>query len=150
MSRSSEKLVLVSASVLLHVEAIGSRVQPPVHAPDVVPGDVPPVLGKVDRRAEVRRAVQAVDEPIHHRSRQEFEAADPRQNLRIDKLRPGHRRGVGGMLLHYMPDFGIATAESRSSTIESVVIPSDSARKLVSTRCRSTGCAMARMSSKLT
>src|SRR5580765_6189703 len=34
--------------------------------------------------------------------------------------------------------------------IESLVMPSDSAWKLVSTRCRSTGCASARMSSKLT
>ena len=44
----------------------------------------------------------------------------------------------------------IGTIDNSSSMIESVVTPSDSARKFVRTRWRSTGWAMARMSSKLT
>ncbi len=50
----------------------------------------------------------------------------------------------------YIPDAGTGTRSSSSSMIASVVIPSDSARKLTSTRWRSTGCAIALMSSKLT
>ncbi len=77
--------------VLLDVEAIGARVQPPVDAADVVAGDVAAVLGEVDRRAEVRRAVQAVDEAVDDRARQQLEVADPREDLRIDEPRAGNR-----------------------------------------------------------
>ena len=47
----------------------------------------------------------------------------------------------------YIPDRGTRTASSSRSTSMSLVVPSDCAWKLVSTRCRSTGCANARMSS---
>ena len=47
-----------------------------------------------------------------------------------------------------MPERGIGTASSRRSTSMSLVTPSDCAWKFVSTRCRRTGCASARMSSK--
>ncbi len=50
----------------------------------------------------------------------------------------------------YIPDRGTGTASSSRSISVSLVMPSDCAWKLVSTRCRSTGCASARMSSKLT
>jgi len=50
-------------------------------------------------------------------------------------------------IVFYIPLFGVGTACSNSSMSESLVIPSDSARKLVSTRWRSTGCASERMSS---
>mgnify|MGYP003693568647 CR=1 FL=1 len=51
-------------------KAIGPREQPPVDAADVVAGDVAAVLGEVDRRAEERRAVQAVDEAFDDGARQ--------------------------------------------------------------------------------
>ena len=50
----------------------------------------------------------------------------------------------------YIPERGTGTASSSRSISVSVVTPSDCAWKLVSTRWRSTGCASARMSSKLT
>src|SRR5262249_51295716 len=134
--------------VLLDVEAIGAGIEAPVDAADVVAGDVAAVLGEVDRGTEVRRAVQAVDEPLDDVARQQLEVADPRQDLRIDEA--SSRYGLVGChhsRSGYMPLFGVGTAVSSSSMIESVVIPSDSARKLVSTRWRSTGCARARMSS---
>ena len=77
--------------VLLHVEAIGPRVQPPVDAADVVAGDVAPVLGEVDRRPEKRRSMQTVDEPVDDRSREQVQLADTREHARIDEARPGDR-----------------------------------------------------------
>ena len=64
--------------VLLDVVAIGARVQPPVDAADVVAGDVAAVLGEVDRGAEERRAMQAVDEALDDVAREQLEVADPR------------------------------------------------------------------------
>ena len=91
-SRITEKLVFVSASVLLDVVAVGSRVQPPVDATDVVARHVAAVLGEVDRRAEVRRAVQPVDEAVDDRPRQQIQVADPREHLRVDE--PGAGDGA--------------------------------------------------------
>ena len=54
------------------------------------PGDVAAVLGEVDRRAEIRRAVQAVDEAVDDGPREQLEVADPREDLRIDEPRAGH------------------------------------------------------------
>ena len=56
----------------------------------------------------------------------------------------------GRLLGSYIPERGTATASSNRSMSVSVDTPSDCAWKFVSTRWRSTGCAMARMSSKLT
>jgi hypothetical protein len=81
--------------VLLHVVAIGPGEQPPVDAADVVAGDVAAVLGEVDRRAEVRRPVQAVDEAFDDVARQQLEVADPREDLRVDESCAGK-----GLLLH--------------------------------------------------
>ena len=71
--------------VLLQVVAVGPRVQLPVHAADVVAGHVAPVLGEIDRRAEVRRAVQPVDESVDHGLREQLEIADAREDLRVDE-----------------------------------------------------------------
>ena len=158
MSSRTDEVGVGVGLVLLDVVAIGPRVQPPVDAADVVAGDVAAVLGEVDRRAEERRAVQAVDEALDDGAREQLEVADPREDLRVDEPAPGIdvllialRTSLRALAFRvYMPDFGIGTAVSSSSMIESVVTPSDSARKLVSTRWRSTGCASARMSSKLT
>ena len=78
--------------VLLDVVAIGARVQPPVDAPDVVAGDVAAVLGEVDRRAEKRRAMQAVDEPVDDVAGEQLEVADAREHLRVDETGAGNRR----------------------------------------------------------
>ena len=102
------------------------------------------MLGEIDRRAEERCAVQAVDEAVDDGARQQLQVADPREDLRIDKPRAGHfRSAIVGHCGHpcdcagdfsYMPDAGTGTRSSNSSTIESVLMPSDSARKLTSTR----------------
>ena len=168
--------------VLLHVKAIGACVQAPVDATDVVARHVAAVLGEVDRRAEERRAVQAVDEAFDDVARHELEVADAHQHLGVDELGAGdgfactHRviedcglwiadsnadsnvnswryllfrihNPQSAILNCYIPLFGTGTADSNSSMTASDVTPSDSARKLVSTRCRNTGCASARMSS---
>jgi hypothetical protein len=77
--------------VLLHVVAIGAREQPPVDPADVVAGDVAAVLGEVDRGAEERRPVVAVDEPFDDVARQQLEVADARQDLRVDESGAGNR-----------------------------------------------------------
>src|SRR5262249_55415842 len=79
--------------VLLHEVPVGPRVQPPIHATDVVAGDVASVLGEVDRRAEVRRAMQAVDEAVDDRAREQLEILDPRKDLGIDEPRAGNDVG---------------------------------------------------------
>jgi hypothetical protein len=48
---------------------------------------------EVDRRAEVRRAVHAVDEALHHVARDQLEVADPRQDCRIDEASAGECLG---------------------------------------------------------
>jgi len=79
--------------VLLDVVPVGARVQAPVHAADVVAGDVAAVLGEIDRGAEERRAVQAVDEAVHHGAGEQIEVADAGEDQRIHEPRPGHRPG---------------------------------------------------------
>jgi len=77
--------------ILLDVVAIGAGVQPPVDAPDVIAGDVAAVLGEVDRGAEERRAMQAVDEAFDDVARHQLEVANPREDLRIHESRARNR-----------------------------------------------------------
>src|SRR5439155_15282254 len=77
--------------VLLDVVAIRARVHAPVDLADIVARHVAPMLGEIDRRAEIRRAMEAVDEAVHHGARQQVEAPDPRQDFRIDEPRTGNR-----------------------------------------------------------
>ncbi len=66
-------------------------------------------------------------------------------------LAPGETvETVGMSSTGYIWDVGTGTSSSSWSMIWSVVMPSDSAWKLSNTRCRSTGWARSRMSSKLT
>src|SRR5581483_5462296 len=136
--------------VFLDVVAVGPRPQPPVHPPDVVSRHVAAMLGEVDRGAEVRRLVQPVDEAVAHRARHQIEVADAREDHRIHEARAGDGGWRVAAEQTHIPLRGSGTACSRRSTRMSVVIPSDCAWKLVMTRWRSTGCASARMSSKLT
>jgi hypothetical protein len=76
--------------VLFHVEAVGAREQAPVDAADVVAGNVAAVLGEVDRRSEIGRAVETVDEAVDDRPREQVEIADPREDRGIDEPRAGH------------------------------------------------------------
>ena len=134
---------------LLDVEPVGPRPEPPVDAPDVVARHVAAVLGEVDGHPEVRRLVQAVDEPFDDEPRGQLEATDAGQHLGVDE--PGAGRCGGRVGRHgYICETGVGTTSINWSMIWSVVMPSDSAWKLRSTRCRSTGWARARMSSKLT
>ena len=77
---------------LLHVVAVGARVEPPVDAPDVVAGHVRPVLGEVHRVPEVRRAVQAVDEALDDGPREQLEVVDPREHRGSRKRARSARR----------------------------------------------------------
>ena len=93
---------------LLDVEPIGPRVEPPVDAPDVVARHVPAVLGEVDGDAQVRRLVQAVDEPLDHETRGQLEAADTGQHLGVDEPGAGRRGGRVGR--HgYICETGVGT-----------------------------------------
>jgi hypothetical protein len=114
--------------------------------------------------------VQAVDQTVNDISGHELEIADLRQHGGIDEARAGNWAGLSHIAIrcslfanrefvcrlpiagcrHYIPDRGAGTASSSRSTRVSLVIPSDCAWKLISTRWRNTACAMARMSSKLT
>ena len=75
--------------VLLHVVAVGPRPQLPVHAADVVARHVAAMLGEVDRRAEVRRLVHAVDEAVDDRARHELQVPDAREHRGIHEARAG-------------------------------------------------------------
>src|SRR2546430_15575905 len=78
---------------LLDVKAVGARPESPVDATDVVTGHVGPVLGEVDRQAEVRRVVQAGDGSFDHGPSQEVEAVDPGPDPGGEE---GRGRGAGG------------------------------------------------------
>ena len=91
-SRSTAEVGVGVGLVLLDEVPIGPRVQPPVDAPDVVAGHVAAMLGEVDRRAEVRRPVQAVDEAIDDRPREQLEVLDAREDLRVDEPGAGNER----------------------------------------------------------
>ena len=111
------------------------------------------MLGEVDGPAEVGRAVEAAQEPLHHRAREQLEVADPGQDLRLEEpadARTSRRVSALRTRPVYIPDRGSGTAASSSSTIRVLLIRSDSAWKLVRMRWRKTGWARARMSSKLT
>jgi hypothetical protein len=75
--------------VLLDVVAIRSRVEPPVDTTDIVAGDVAAVLGKIDRGAEVGRAVRSVDEPLDDVACEQIQTSDPAQDFRIDEAGAG-------------------------------------------------------------
>src|SRR5262249_53927511 len=90
------------------------------------------------------RPVHPVDEPVDDAAGDQLEVADARQHDRIDESGAGDRRGANQR--HHIPERGTETASRRRSTSVSVVTPSDWAWKFVSTRCRSTGSAIARTS----
>ena len=142
--------------VLLDVVAVGPRPDAPIHPANIVTGHVPTMLGEINRRAEVRRLVQAVDEAVAHRSGHEVQVPDTREHNGIHEARAGNggRRVCAQQnsspIPSYMPERGSGTAASSRSTRISVVMPSDCAWKLVMILCRSTGCVSARTSSKLT
>src|SRR5262249_57036557 len=75
--------------VLLDVVAVGARVEPPVDAADVVARYIAPVFREIDRRAEVRRAMESVDETVDDGPREQIEVPDPREDRGVDE--PGSR-----------------------------------------------------------
>ena len=96
---------------LLHVVAVAPRVQAPVDAPDVVARHVRAMLGEVGGRPEVRRPMQAVDEPLDDDLREQLQIPDPGEDRGIEKAgglgrdggchvchrlhpRPGQRHGA--------------------------------------------------------
>src|SRR3989442_6080870 len=73
------------------VVPIRSREHPPVDPADVVARHVPAMLREVDRRPEVGRTVQTVDETVDDGSGEQIEAADPRQDLGVDEAGASER-----------------------------------------------------------
>ena len=114
----------------------------PVDAADVVARHVGAVLGEVDGAAEVGRAVQAAQEALHHRAREQLEVADPGQDLRVEEAAAAAslRAGRSGMASSYIPDRGAGHGgQQLLDDASSCVTRSDSAWKLVRMRCRNTG-----------
>jgi hypothetical protein len=69
--------------------AIGARKEPPVDATHVIPRHVRTMLGKVSGRPEIRRAMQPLNESFDNDFRAQLEAADPRENRRVEELGAG-------------------------------------------------------------
>ncbi len=84
---------------LLDVETVGAAKDSPVDAPNVVARHVRSMLREIDRQTQIRRAVKAVDEAVHHGAGQQLEVVDPRQHLGLQKARSSHK-----------PDFGTGIA----------------------------------------
>ena len=111
------------------------------------------MLGEVHAEAEVRRPVQAGQEAVDDRLREQLQVPDPAEDGRVEELgascgRPGTKGRQA--LRPYMPEEGTG-ARSSSMLMSSVdVLPSDSAWKFVRTRWRSTGWASELMSSNVT
>ena len=101
--------------VFLDVVAVGPRPQPPVHPPDVVAGHVAAMLGEIDRGAEVRRLVQAVDEAVGDHARHELQVPDAREHRGIHEARAGD--DVRLSRRHHIPERGSGTTSSSRSTI---------------------------------
>ena len=70
---------------LLDVVAVGARVDLPVERGQVVAGQVLPVLGELDAEAFVGTAVQAREEPFHHRTRLQLHRPEPRDDGGVEK-----------------------------------------------------------------
>ena len=59
------------------------------------------MLGEIDRKTEVRRAVQPADEPIDDNPGEQLQVVDARQDLGIEEPR-----------VVYRPDLGLSTVSS--------------------------------------
>ena len=47
------------------------------------------MLGEIDRRTEIRRAMEPIDEPVNHGLGEQLEVADAREDLRVDEAGAG-------------------------------------------------------------
>ena len=81
------------AAVALEVGALGARKDVPVHVAQVVAGRVGAVFGEFLAEAEIRRAMQAVNESI-----------DDRLGHQIQTGNSGEHRGIEEALQH-LPTF---------------------------------------------
>jgi len=61
---------------LLYVVPVGAAEHLPVHEPNIIPGVVRAVLGKLDREAAVRRSMQTNQEPIDDPARHEVKTTE--------------------------------------------------------------------------
>src|SRR4030095_8350232 len=75
--------------VLFDEVFVRSRVQTPVDAADVVARHVTSMLGEVDGRAEIRRPVEPVGEPVDYRAGKQIQLTDPREHSGIDESSSG-------------------------------------------------------------
>jgi hypothetical protein len=71
--------------ILLDVIAFALGISAPVQPLDVITGRVLAVLGKIQRKAHVRRAVHPLHVPVHHLPRHQLDPRDPLQRMRIEE-----------------------------------------------------------------
>jgi hypothetical protein len=72
--------------VLLDVEFVLASVEFPVEMPQIVPLQIRPMRGELQREADVRAAVQAVQETIDDRVRDQAQVFQRGEELGIDQL----------------------------------------------------------------
>ena len=73
------------AAIALQVGALGAREDVPIHVAQIVAGRIGAVFGELLAEAEIRRAVQAGDEAVHHRLGDQVEAGNSGEHRRIEK-----------------------------------------------------------------
>ena len=77
---------LVSSSVLADVVAVAAGIDQPVQVPQVVPGLVFAMAGKLDREAAADRAVLAGQDALDGLARGDAQIAQPLDDLLLDLL----------------------------------------------------------------
>ncbi len=149
--------------VFLDVMAVGLAERTPVDVADLVSRAVLAVLGELDREALERALVQARHQPFHHQARDQLQPSETGQCGRVEAAGLGVDHGqswrvagggrtardsigslqaIGQLAQNSRAvAFSVAagTSSSRWSMTLSGPIPSASAWKVVTIRCRSTG-----------
>ncbi len=122
------------AAIALQVHPVGAGEHVPVHVPQIVARGVCAVFGEFLAETQIRRAMQAGHEAVHHGLGHQVETRNGAQHGRIQESRHAQPRGGG-----------ICASSWRRISSEST--RSDSAWKLIRMRWRSTGIANATISS---
>src|ERR1019366_4673989 len=141
------------AAIAFEVGALGAGKDVPVHVPQVVARRIRAVFGEFLAEAEIRRAMQTVDESIDDSLRHQIQAGNSGEHRGIEKALQ-HLRAISsstaksGCATQALDGGGMYSSNCRKISSESM--RSDSAWKFSKMRWRSTGIASARMSSYAT
>ena len=84
-SSSTVSMAVGFAAIALQVGALGAREHVPVHVAQIVARRVGAVFGELLAETEIRRAVQAGDEAVHHGLRHQVQAGDAGEHRGIRK-----------------------------------------------------------------